>query len=1257
MAEGFTLNQISGSSNNIKSYSIEDIVSANQGVSLEDVQEPIISQSSFSLEDVATQQEKQYDWDPPSEQLNIDFVNEHPLFEKTGGFDVRYIPDFETVEDASAWYGLPVEKLKSVVQEPSIDAELYQEVDFSKKFIPNLERDPKYERDGSIIPWDEFKSDWSLVSEATDLIWADELGIDKKSVEEIESPFWKGFVGSPLVMGTTDVADAALRTIATTIYGGAAAIGDAVTNITGKEQEGANAMRALVALFESSLPLQMGTGGAAVRSWGNTKSQVKTYNKKAKELIDTYVETTFKDSPNKIKIKNELNKKFDEGMIKPNSVIKRIEHNLKETLFDPRKEYRNWEIYDDLGKDSRFKKTTDEAKTSFDVVEKPSKMWQFSESPILSGIDRIFSVFRSRGNRTPQMQRSYETFSANVRTNNHRAISLSKKLERAINTVVKKAARVERKPLKTRILNDIQEVMVGNKTADILDITIQPVVKEARNLIDTLSTHLLTTRNLDATIKTIIEKNIGSYLRQSYKTFETKGYKPTKEARKNAFDYIREQDSTLTDAQINGVIDHLLHKSPNRNIFNIYETLPAKEKSLFLKKKDIPQQIKNLIGDIKDPRANLINTINNLTKWVASDKYFNSIKKAGVNKYFFPKPEGRFHAKIEGNRFSPLDGWYTSPEIANIIKGVDVTAMPSAWNFYKPFLFLKGVSQTMKTVFNHVTQIRNVVGGAWMTAYNGINPFSKTGFNALRTVIHDIAKLSDEAFILKYEEYLQAGIVRTSVKGRELQAIFKDIEGFKSFDNIVGYLQDKILKVPLKIAEKFQDVYMGVDDIFKIIVYENELRTLTKAFPKTNISKLKQMASEITVNTMPTYDKVPTSIKVVRRLPIGNFISFPAEIIRISFNSLKQGLYEIRTPNLKSRGAKRIAGNIAFGTLGVKVLVDQAQEYWGVTKEERDALRDYVAEWSKNSSLLITNFDPDKGKIEYIDLSYTFPYDIIQRPIQAIFNAIADGSIDSKDTNQIIVDAALGAMNEFFKPFISESIITQKFIDIRRNQTSEGRQVYNPELPLGDRIMQRFVHVAEAIEPGSVPQIEKLFKAVKGEKEPYGKEYDLGVELWANLGGLRITQLNIEEAFNFKVYPFIENVRDSERLFRTVANNQNIVPVGEYVGAYMEAETARYRNFSEMYKYIQSALELGGDKRSIITSLRDKGVSKKVINSLFMGVYVPYYPSDATLLRIKKSGNIYPRKEINKIYNSIKRVPLNDFITFNSNLEKGIINE
>ena len=52
---------------------------------------------------------------------------------------------------------------------------------------------------------------------------------------------------------------------------------------------------------------------ASVRSWGNTSRQVKKFNKEGKGIINDYVEITFKDSPNKVKIKNELNKKFDKG--------------------------------------------------------------------------------------------------------------------------------------------------------------------------------------------------------------------------------------------------------------------------------------------------------------------------------------------------------------------------------------------------------------------------------------------------------------------------------------------------------------------------------------------------------------------------------------------------------------------------------------------------------------------------------------------------------------------------------------------------------------------------------------------------------------------------------------------------------------------------------------------------------------------------------------------------------------------------------
>jgi hypothetical protein len=1153
------------------------------------------------------------------------------LFEETKGFNVLNIPDFNSIEDASGWYGLPIDQLTQAVQEPSIDMDLYQNIDYSKKFIPTVGRDPKYDRDGSINPYDNFKSDWSISSQAFDTIWEDELGINKDNLKSVKNPALKN-----IILGATDIADGALRSIGTVIYGVTAGLGDIVTNITGDVAKGERTFRDLNALFEGTLPLQMGTGMASVRSWGNTSRQVKKFNKEGKGIINDYVEITFKDSPNKVKIKNELNKKFDEGKIKSSTILEKAETNVVKTLDNNRITFRK---YDDLNPPSRFKEPT----TSFDNFTDPAKLWQFSESPILKNIDRVFSVFRSRGNKTPEMQRLYDSFQAKARGNNGRAISLSKNIERSINNIIKTSKRSERKILKQKLLDDVQEVLIGTKNIDDIDGVLKPIVGKTRQLIDNLSNELLKNESLgtgSSSIKKIINNNIGQYLRQSYKLFEEGGFKPSKNVIQKAFDYISKENPALTKAEVEGVINKIISKGDNKNVSSLAESLPKKQKNIFIKKKGIPEPIRELMGEIKDPRFNVINTVNNLTKWLESDKYLTQLKKQGANKYFFKKPTGKFYEPIDGKQFNPLNGWHTSPEIANIIKGMDSLNMGSGFNIYKPFLYAKGLSQTMKTVFNHVTQIRNVQGGSLMTMFNGLNPFSKTGFKAIKIVLNDISGMKNEAFNIKYQEYLDLGIVRTSVKGRELQAIFKDIQGMQSFDQVRSFLSDKILKYPLKVAKTFEDVYMGVDDIFKIVVYEKELSTLQKAYPTTNISRLKQMASDITVNTMPTYDKVPTSIKMLRRLPIGNFVSFPAESIRTAINSIIQSGKELKTNNstIRIRGAKRLSGNIVIGGFGMKILNEAFNAVNGFTEDAIKAVKEFVPEWSENSNIILLNDDPEN--IQYLDLSYTYPYDIFHRPIQAIINQVTEGKESNQETDTIIKNAAKESMYEFFRPFVEESMLTEALLDISRNQTEEGREVYNPQSPLGDQIAGQFYHIGNVFLAGAVPQITKLYKSINEIKEPYGKEYDTKIELIANLAGTRVSAVN-----------------NSERLFRSVANNQNVVPETTYIDSYLDAEKSRYKNFSDMFTKIQSALELGVSRRDIVNTLQEKNISKNDIGSLLKGSYIPYYPSKDTLYRIKTAGNIFPINEIRDIYQSLSRIPLNDYITFNEYLKQGIIKE
>ena len=1199
-----------------------------------------------------------------SSQLDIEFANEHPDFKNTNGFDVRLIPDFDSIEDASVYYGLPIDKLTSeIIPEVPIQGDnSYDNINYNKKFIPTLSVEDGFYDKGSFNPFDDKKSNFDLTSKTMDYIWGEELGINKETVAEIESPFWKKIAGNNIVMGTTDVLDGALRTIQSVIYGGAGVVGDIVTNITGNKGDGARTQRDLIALFESTLPQQMSTAGASARSWGYTKNQVKKYDKLGKEAINNYVEVTFKDSPNKTKIKTDLVKKFDEGIIKADSVVKKLEQNVGKVLNDKRITYK---YFDDSVKKTRFKEDV----VKLNESENIKNLLQFSESPILRQVDKwILSPFRTRGRKTPEMQTLHELYQGKIRGNNHRAVSTAKQIERELNLITKKFdpnifnyKYKNKKQYKKSLLDDIQEVLLNKKSISILDESLRKPVGKARVLIDNLSKQLIESNGLGKPTKKIIEDNIGAYVRQSYKLFTNKGFQPNKKIRQNAFDYIQKQDPSLSTAEVNGVLNKILNKSENTGLISTMDSLsPKLKQNIFLKRKDLAPEIKALLGEVKNPLENLLTTVNDLTKWVEADKYFSRLKKEGVNKYFFQKPTNRFATEITSNRYNPLKGWHTTPEIANLLKSIDDTPMSGIGSLYKPFLYAKGVSQYAKTVLNHVTQIRNVHGGILMSFFNGVNPFSKNGWSAIKTVANDIGKMSDEALNLKYENYLDLGLVRTSVKANELKLIFKDVEASGGMAIFIDKVTNNFIFNNAKKPFTFlQDVYMGVDDVFKIIVYESELATLSKAYPDmlktpTKLKQLEKQASQIVTNTMPTYDKVPPAIKAIRRLPIGNFVSFPAEILRNTVYSVKQSIKEISTPNsvIKARGVKRMTGNVIVGGIGLKSLSEGFNIVQDYSEEVINAVKSFVPSWSENSEIILLNNDPNN--LQYIDPSYTYPYEILHKPIRTAINEYYKGNTNNKNLDEIITNAGIQAIKQFVLFFADESMITAKILDITRNKQDNGREVYNPELPVGDRLESMFLHVLDAFVPAGYDQLEKLYKSLNGISEPYGKEYDPKIELIANLGGFRISQINIEEAFNFKVPEHNSNVGNSERIFRKIANQRNVVTENEYVNAYITAEKARYKNWTDMNTIIQNAYTLGVSEQKIAKMLLENNISKDDVKMYLSEKYLPYFPSKETLGRIYESGNVFPINQIETIYKNLANIPLGDYQKFTEYLNKGL---
>ena len=65
---------------------------------------------------------------------------------------------------------------------------------------------------------------------------------------------------------------------------------------------------------------------------------------------------------------------------------------------------------------------------------------------------------------------------------------------------------------------------------------------------------------------------------------------------------------------------------------------------------------------------------------------------------------------------------------------------------------------------------------------------------------------------------------------------------------------------------------------------------------------------------------------------------------------------------------------------------------YDISQDELDALRRFVPEWSKNSTLIPIR--DDDGELRYIDFSHSNAYDVIARPLRTVLNNIQDGQAE-----------------------------------------------------------------------------------------------------------------------------------------------------------------------------------------------------------------------------------------------------------------------
>ena len=413
---------------------------------------------------------------------------------------------------------------------------------------------------------------------------------------------------------------------------------------------------------------------------------------------------------------------------------------------------------------------------------------------------------------------------------------------------------------------------------------------------------------------------------------------------------------------------------------------------------------------------------------------------------------------------------------------------------------------------------------------------------------------------------------------------------------------------------------------------------LGKAYAKAGIKKtareLKEEAADIVRNTVPNYAYVSDTVRALRVSPVGNFMSFPSEIMRTGTNIVRRSLKEMRDPMtgklnpitstnpLKGIGMKRILGMTATvgGIPAATVAAFQATQ--NVDDEELMAIKRFVPDWSKNSTILPVR-DDETGELSYVDFSHGNAYDTLTRPFQTLLNNIQQGIEDEEPLIQGFVRGVGQALGELSEPFISESIFTEAFADIwiREGRTREGRRLYTDETPTGDKVDIIAKHLFKTMVPLSAQQFERLGTAITGEpSRKTGEFYEIPDEL-AGFGGFRVVKLNPLRSMGFKISNYETGIRNARREFTGGA--ESVIKGGpktpdEVIRQFIIANQAMFNVQKNMYDDINAAKTLGIKHPDLYREFNKRGIGRTQTGMVFTGKFDPFFPSSGIIQRFNE---------------------------------------
>jgi hypothetical protein len=701
--------------------------------------------------------------------------------------------------------------------------------------------------------------------------------------------------------------------------------------------------------------------------------------------------------------------------------------------------------------------------------------------------------------------------------------------------------------------------------------------------------------------------NRGDYLTRAYRFFQDPNYKPSKEK----YDALKNSlvADGMDEANANKYLAELQAKMKgNPEDFSNFMRGPGTP-NVLKKRKDVSPELEDFLGLIKEPGQRVGTTmsiLNRMNEYAEADAkiakaLFDSgaaVKAANVTQGLQPLKLKRGNAMLNGEEL------YVDPAVQTAINKIYAGGIDEQLNLISKRtmqdIYETAVSglKSAKVLGNLSSYLIQAPSNLAITLAAGMNPFLGLG-NAVRMslatlagtkagslpIIKKVANQAPPLTMEKFEDLRKRGMITGNVEFEDLKA---GLQGKR-----LGRAFQKVTDVPGR-------VYSLLDNMSRIVNYENNSYFLKTTMPTATEEQIKEMAARMTTKSYPNYESVSPELKALSRAGVmPQFITYSLEFVRSQLGQAKlikqmaDGTLPaklgdefknipVNSKAMKKEAAKRLAAMTtayAAATYGINQFNRNT-----FTEEQERAYRDTVAaDFERDKPLLL--YKKKDGSIGSINTAYYLPQTI---PANLVMSILRGEDVDEGTDNLLkLLGSELVGEGSFAAQGLSSLVSGRDF--------KTGDLVSNDPNVVGNRL-DRLADFGKEFVPTTITTMQKPGKTMQ--------------EKLTRQAGIREETRTIPEGFGFKargIHEALGNIKSTmsgheyklrdgkisqEEYNALIANEQN-----NYAG-----------NMQKMLEHVKNLRTLGETDETIVPMLQKAKFSSIDTLNLLEGKIEPYNP-------------------------------------------------